>query len=370
MPFVQNPFAGIESPFFWPVGLALSMERDALETPEKSRPFLAKIAKKPAARFSPDWATPNKIVYDKPAFVLRDFSTSFAANEIPTLIVPPYSGHAATMADNCEKQSIVERLMQNGLTRVFCIEWRDAVQKTKDYDIDDCLAGIHAAVCDMGGRVNLVGLCLGGLLAALYATRYQPHIAALVCVGTPFDTQTGNGAVRDLANALPMSFYENLVAAGNGVLEGRLMLEGLKGLGGEQHILNKYLSINEHIDDPEYREKTTAFERWYLNVVDLPGRLYLQIVEQLFKDNRFMKGEMTALGQNAKPQSIACPVYLLAGAADDIAPKDQVFNVAGLLGTSANKIVKDLASGGHMGLFSGTRAIRENWSKIAVWLLK
>ena len=370
MSFAQNPFAGIESPFFWPFGLALSMDKQILETPEKSRKFFTSIIKITAARFSSEGATPSKIIYDKPAFVLRDFSTSFAANEIPTLIVSPYAGHAGTIADFYGKQSIVERLLQNGLTRVFCIDWRDATQKTKDYDIDDCLAGIHTAVCDMGGRVNLIGLCQGGVLAALYAARYSPHVEALVCAGTAFDTQTENGAIRDLANALPISFYESLIEAGNGVLEGRFMLEGLKGMNPEQHIMNKFLSIYEYIDDPDYRQRNTAFERWYLNMVDVPGHLYLQMIGQLFKKNLFIKGEMTALGQNVKPQSIVCPVYLLAGSADDIAPKDQVFNVAGLLGTPANRVIKDLASSGHMGLFIGTRAIRENWSKIAVWLLR
>lgn len=346
------------------------MEKGVLELPGKSQKHFTSIIKKIVARFSPAWATPNKIIYDKPAFVLRDFSTSFAANEIPTLIIPPYAGHAATMVDHDKKQSIVETFLQNRLTRVFCIEWRDATQKTKDYDIDDCLAGIHTAVCDMGGRVNLVGLCQGGILAALYAARYPPHVAALVCAGTPLDTQAGNGAFRDLAAALPMSFYEDLVAAGNGVLEGRFMLEGLKSMNSAQHMMNKFLSIYEHIDDPEYRQRNEAFERWYLNMIDMPGRLYVQMIEQLFKNNLFVKDGMTALGQNVKPQSIACPVYLLAGSADDIAPKEQVFGVAGLLGTPANRIIKDLASCGHMGLFIGTRAIRENWSKIAVWLLR
>jgi len=346
------------------------MGKEALEKPEKRRPFFASIVKKTAARISSDWATPNKIIYDKPAFILRDFSASFAANEVPTLLIPPYAGHAATMADHYKKQSIIETLLQNGLTRIFCIEWRDAIQKTKDYDIDDCLAGIHAVVGDMGGRVNLVGLCQGGILAALYAARYPLHVGTLVCAGTPLDTQTGNGALRDLAAALPMSFYENLVEAGDGVLEGRFMLEGLKAMNPEQHMMNKFLSIYEYIDDPEYRQRNAAFERWYLNLVDVPGRLYLQMIDQIFKNNLFAKGEILALGQNAKLQSIVCPVYLLAGSADDVAPKEQVFGVAGLLGTPANLVIKDLASSGHMGLFIGSRAIRENWSKIAIWLLR
>jgi len=137
----------------------------------------------------------------------------------------------------------------------------------------------------------------------------------------------------------------------------------------EQQMLNKYVSLYEHIDDPAYVQRTEAFERWYENTVDLPGRWYLQVIEQLFKQNLFAKGEFIALGQNAKPQSITCPLYLLAGSADDITPKEQVFNATNFFGTPENKVVKDLATGGHIGLFMGSRALKENWPKIASWLL-
>jgi hypothetical protein len=43
-----------------------------------------------------------------------------------------------------------------------------------------------------------------------------------------------------------------------------------------------------------------------------------------------------------------CPVYLLAGEADDITSREQVFNAENLLGTSKNKIEKKLVPGGHI----------------------
>jgi poly(3-hydroxyalkanoate) synthetase len=54
---------------------------------------------------------------------------------------------------------------------------------------------------------------------------------------------------------------------------------------------------------------------------------------------------------------------------DDITPKEQVFNAENYLGTPKDKIVKDLAEGGHIGLFMGRKAIEHNWRKIADWIL-
>ncbi|MFA5040612.1 MAG: alpha/beta fold hydrolase, partial [Bdellovibrionales bacterium] len=333
MPALKNPFAGIECPIFWPVGMALCMEKGAVETPWKCLMFFENILKKNAANQSSEWATPNKIASELHTFVLRDFSTSYAKNEIPTLVLPPYAGHTSVIADFRKKQSLIETLLQNGLTRVFCADWRNATDDMKDYDIDTYLAEIHAVVCFLGGRVNLIGLCQGGWMAALYAARYPVHVAALVCAGSPIDMHAGNGVVRDLANILPMSFYENLVTAGNGLLRGYFLLEGFKSMHPEGHMMNKFISLNEYIDDPEYSQKNEAFERWYKCVIDLPGRWFLQVVEQLFKENRFAKGEFEALGQTVAPQTIVCPTYLLAGASDDITPQEQIFNAATLFGT-------------------------------------
>lgn len=368
---VSNPFAGIESPFFWPVGLALSMEEGALKTTENNLRFFQEVVQNDIVHPLPEWASRNEVVYDLHTFTLRDFSTSSANNnEIPTLVLPPYAGHTSTIADFHKKQSLIETLLQNGLTRVFCIEWRSATEDMKNYDIDNYLEDLHVAVCDLGDRVNLVGLCQGGWMTSIYAARYPSRVAALVCAGSPLDTQAGNGSIRELANELPMSFYENLVTAGNGLLKGQFMLEGFKGMHPEQHMMNKYLTLYEHIDDPEYLQRTEAFERWYENTVDLPGHWYLQVIEQLFKQNRFAKGAFVALGKSVKPQSVTCPLYLLAGSTDDITPKEQVFNASNFFGTPADKIVQDMASGGHIGLFMGSHALKENWPKIAAWLLR
>jgi poly(3-hydroxyalkanoate) synthetase len=62
-------------------------------------------------------------------------------------------------------------------------------------------------------------------------------------------------------------------------------------------------------------------------------------------------------------------VYLLAGEADDITTKEQVFAAASLVGTQRAQIEQRLVPGGHIGLFMGTRTLAESWPSIATWLL-
>lgn len=65
---------------------------------------------------------------------------------------------------------------------------------------------------------------------------------------------------------------------------------------------------------------------------------------------------------------IKCLVYLLGGSKDDITPKEQVFNAEKHLGTKKSEIVKDTADGGHIGLFMGSKPLREDWPGIAKWI--
>ncbi len=165
-----------------------------------------------------------------------------------------------------------------------------------------------------------------------------------------------------------MSVYENLVAEGEGLMPGRFMLAGWKGMHPDAQYVQKHIDLYEHIDDPAYLKKTELFETWYENPIDLPGRWYLQVIRSIFKDNLLAKGKFVALGRALNLKTITCPVYLLAGESDDITPQEQVFAAEGLLGPPAGRIVKRLAPGGHIGLFMGSSTLRNVWPDIAKWI--
>lgn len=136
----------------------------------------------------------------------------------------------------------------------------------------------------------------------------------------------------------------------------------------EQHYIQDHVDLYEHIDDPAYLAKEETFESWYENPIDLPGRWYLQVITELFKENRLAKGEFVGLGRKLSLRNITCPTYLLAGAADDITTPEQVLNAEKYLGTPKDHIVKKTVPGGHIGLFMGARTLTEYWPEIARWI--
>jgi poly(3-hydroxybutyrate) depolymerase len=75
-------------------------------------------------------------------------------------------------------------------------------------------------------------------------------------------------------------------------------------------------------------------------------------------------GTLQVGGERVDLGRIDCPLFLLGGADDHITPPEQVFAIADHAGTPAEDVVRRVTSGGHLGLFMGTEALRDHWPEI------
>ncbi len=361
----SSEFSLTSVPAFWPMAMAASLAEQGMELYAKNLKFVEEEIKI-HDDLRPDLATANTVRLDLRTMRLRDYGKE---DGIPTLIDAPHAGHTAMIADYHKGQSLVETLLANGISHVALTDWKPATSDMKDFEIDNYLEEMVVVIDDLGGRVNLVGLCQGGWVSAMIASRFPEKMNSLVLAGAPIDTDAGNGPIKRMVHQSPMSFYEELVTLGGGVMKGRFMLQGWKNMHPEQHYIQEHIDLYERIGDPDYLAKEETFESWYENPIDLPGRWYLQVIKQLFKENRLAKGTFVGLGRRLNLKNVICPVYLLAGESDDITTKEQVFDAEKYLGTPNGKIEKKLVPGGHIGLFMGARTLHEAWPAIARWIV-
>lgn len=361
----SSEFSLASVPAFWPMAMAAQLAEAGEDMFAKNLKFVEEEIKI-EEDLRPKVATPNKVRLDLRTMVLRDYGS--LGEGIPTLVDAPYAGHTAMIADYHKGQSLVETLLANGIKHVALTDWKSATDDMKDLEIDDYLAELVVAIDDLGGRVNLVGLCQGGWMSAMLTARFPEKVSSLVLAGAPIDTDAGNGPIKRMAHESPMSFYKELVEMGGGLMKGKFMLQGWKNMHPVQHYIKDQIDLYEHVDDPAYVKKEEVFNSWYEHPLDLPGRWYLQAIEQIFKENRLAKGRFTALGRKLDLHSVTCPVYLLGGAADDITTPEQVLDAAKYIGTPKEKIVQKTVPGGHIGLFMGARTLKEHWPTIARWI--
>ena len=360
----SSEFSLASVPAFWPVAMAAALAEEGAELYARNIKFIEEEIKI-HDELRPRLATSNQVRLDLRTMVLRDYGKP---GGIPTLVDAPHAGHTSMIADYHNGQSLVETLLANGINHVALTDWKSATEDMKDLEIDNYLAELIVAIDDLGGRVNLIGLCQGGWVSAMIAARFPGKVNSLVLAGAPIDTDAGNGPIKRMVHESPISFYEDLVELGGGLMKGKFMLQGWKNMHPEQHYIQDHIDLYEHIDDPAYLAKEETFESWYENPIDLPGRWYLQVIKQLFKENQLAKGEFVGLGRKLSLRNITCPAYLLAGASDDITTPEQVLDAAKYLGTPRDRIVQKTVPGGHIGLFMGTHTLKEHWPHIAQWI--
>ncbi|MCA3650197.1 MAG: hypothetical protein IOC42_12610, partial [Methylobacterium sp.] len=100
-----------------------------------------------------------------------------------------------------------------------------------------------------------------------------------------------------------------------------------------------------------------------------PEAYFTQVLTLLYQENRLARGQMTALGRTIAPDMVDCPVALLAGDSDMVAPPDQVFAAARLVGGGASRFLLREARSAHLALFMGRDTLAMEWPAIAGWLL-
>ncbi len=355
-------------PAFWPMAMATSMFDQGVAAAAKNIEFVDEEIKI-HEDLRPKLATSNRLRLDLRTMALRDYGQEVGKpGGIPTLIDAPHAGHTAMIADYHKGQSLVQTLLDNGIAHVALTDWKSATDDMKDFEVDNYLADLVVVIDDLGGRVNLVGLCQGGWMAAMIAARFPDKVNSLVLAGAPIDANAGDGPIKQMAQKTPLSFYADLVALGGGLMKGKFMLQGWKNMHPQQHYMQDQIDLYEHIDDPAYIAKEETFDSWYENPIDLPGRWYLEVIQQIFKENRLARGEFVGLGRKLDLRKIVCPTYLLAGASDDITTPEQVLDAANYIGTPKHQIVSKTVAGGHIGLFMGARTLKDHWPDIARWV--
>jgi len=297
---------------------------------------------------------------------LRDFTLDEHRGDavVPTLVLPPQAGHSSTVVDFAPGQSQLTSLRDSGLTRLYALEWRAATPKTKRVTVEDYIEVIDRSIRRMGGRANLVGDCQGGWLAAIYATLHPQRVHTLTLAGAPIDFHAGESVIaastRALSGRLGMAPYKALVAANGGNMSGAAVLGNFLMIQPQAEI-SRQLQLLAHVDDPEHVERYRVFEDWFKHTQDVPGAFYLWLVDNLFRQNKLVRGELEVGGRPARLEAIDCPVLLLAGATDHITPPEQLFAIADHVSTPESQIVKRTAAGGHLGLFTGHKALHHDW---------
>jgi polyhydroxyalkanoate synthase subunit PhaC len=295
-------------------------------------------------------ATPGRVVYrnDLMELIAYEPQTPQVYAE-PILCSPPWINKYYIM-DLAPQRSFIEYAVQNGFT-VFAISYRNPDSSMADLAMDDYLRdGLLAAldaVVDVTGaeRVNIVALCLGGLLsmlcmAYLAGTGQANRIGWATLTNTLID-YTDPGGLRIFTDEKSIRHLERKMAR-RGYLEGSSMASTFDWLRGNDLVWN-YV-----VDNWFMGKKPPAFDilAWNADSTHMPARMHSQYLRSFYLRNALVTpGGYEVLGVPLDLGKVETPLYLLAAEADHIAPWTSAYHTTQLVGGPVRFV---LSNSGHI----------------------
>lgn len=305
-----------------------------------------------------DWDLANEVILEKKQLLLRRFHMGASENS-PILIVPPNAGHHSNIAQRLLKTCIASAPKRS----IYSIDWIGADTANQGYSIEDMVAELQSCVQAVGNQAHLFTLCQGAWVSAIYAALFPKTVLSYTNAAGPIDFWAGNSKIKSYCNIMPTSFFQSMVHFNGGVQTGLNQVLGFKNLNPFDRWVSDYMDLwMDILTGEEHKiERWKRFKKWYEHTVDLDGKWYLEAVQDLFKDNKLIKGKLEILGRKVNLADISCPVFLLAGERDDITPPEQVFNMAEhVSGPTWKALIEDA---GHIGVFVKTQS-QEYWKAI------
>jgi polyhydroxyalkanoate synthase len=222
-------------------------------------------------------------------------------------------------------------------------------------------AAIEAVSADAGGgQVQLVGWCLGGIMALLVAAGDDRPIRSVAVVASPFD-------VTQVPMIAPLRPLANVAGGSVGSLAYKLLggapaplVKRMYQLAGFDKYVMKPLTVASNLDDRDFLAQIEAVDAFTSNMLAYPGRTFGQIYHRMLRRNDLADGRIRLGGRTIDLADVRVPVLSIAGEGDGIAPRKAVHHVAELL-PNAPTVQIATAPGGHLGVLTGRAARHTTW---------
>jgi polyhydroxyalkanoate synthase len=286
----------------------------------------------------------------------------------PSLLVVAAPFKRPYVWDMGPRASAIGYCLEQGF-RVHLIEWTPASLSTSDRGLADFVN----AVCRCSSRISagagkpvIMGHSLGGTLAAICCA-YQGDVSrGLVLLSAPTCFAPGTSPFRDaLMRIVPRDTSDRHPYSGS-------LLSHMSALASPEAFLwERYWDALLSAMDNEALALHAAVERWALDEVCLPGQLVCQVVNWLYREDRFQRGTLELRGRSLSPSAISVPALAVVNRMDAIVP-----------GASVNPLLKQLPSGRsrliehdgeigvglqHLAILIGRKARALVWPQIVAW---
>jgi polyhydroxyalkanoate synthase len=262
--------------------------------------------------------------------------------------------------------SAVGACLDHGL-HVHMLEWTAPTSGEAPTGLDECVEGIATCAERIGAGAApiLFGHSLGGTLAAISAAFAPQNVAGLVLLGAPLCFAEGVGSFRDrLVMLLGRGSFDAEAAPGS-------LMSATSALAAPSaFVWSRLMTAATHLADPAALLLHARIERWALDEVALPGKLTGEILDWLYREDRFCRGALCVKDRPVGPGDLAAPVLAIVDSGDVVTPRAAIepFLEASPAASRLVEYAGDAATPlQHLAVLVGREAHARLWPQILAW---
>ncbi|WP_413301093.1 alpha/beta fold hydrolase [Bacillus sp. 1P10SD] len=308
--------------------------------------------------------TPRHAVWKKNKATLWHYPAIEKKYDIPLFFVfslfnRPY------ILDIAPGSSLIEKMVNAGYD-VYLLDWgipghEDKEMTLENYIVDYIKKGVQRTLRHSGAKeVSIVGYCLGGTLASIYAAVAEEPIKNLVVACVPIDFSV---------SAVPDKWFEGLK---NGTMSADRYID-VYGLIPPQYVnamfravsspvsFSPYVGLLSFAHDNRMVYRWRRMDKWTNDHVPFAGGAFRQLSIDLMRENMLVKGEFMVQGKKADLGNIKANLLLVTSKNDFLIPEEQSLPLMDLV--SSTDKTYELVEAGHISLaLSGKFAsIMDSW---------
>jgi polyhydroxyalkanoate synthase len=267
--------------------------------------------------------------------------------------------------------SFVEFMLQQGYD-LYLMDWgspglEDKHLKFDDYTLDYLPRAIRKMKAISGAQqFSMLGWCIGAILATVYsALRADDGLRNLILLTAPLDFSNKQGIT--FAKWVDERYFDvDKVLAATGNMPGEMIDYGARALRPVDNFVLNYLKLWDNLENPQVVEAWKAMNTWVTDNVPLAGGAFRQLVVDLYRNDRLMRGEWMIRGERVNLAKIRANLLTVIAEGDHIAPPCQSEQILSKVSSTDKEMFR--SRGGHIGIMAGSGAHKVTWPHIEGWL--
>jgi polyhydroxyalkanoate synthase subunit PhaC len=267
--------------------------------------------------------------------------------------------------------SYVEFMLKKGYD-LYLMDWgapgpEDKNMNFGDYTLEYLPRAIRKLkVVSKVEEFSMLGWCIGAILATSYAAlRPDDGLRNLILLTAPLDFSDKEAITFARWTAEP-NFDVDKVLQTFGNMPAEMIEYGAKALKPVENYVGNFLRLWDNIDDPKVVEAWHAMNTWVTDNIPMAGATFRQLVVDLYRNDRLMKGEWELRGERVDVGNIRANLLTVIAEGDHITPPCQSRAIMSRVRSKDKELFS--VPGGHIGIMAGSGASKVTWPHLDAWL--